>query len=141
MANWVSHIFWGTIAALIPLIFVGLKYLNQPSLAEKVVPYEYFLHILLFGALTNLGLQLLVAPYIRDSSYTSYTNWIVGALAGLILSLYVMNLWEDKLPEKIWNLKKNENLYAVLTVWGSLIYGLFLPYLQRQVCFYGPRGI
>jgi len=140
--NWVAHLVWGALISLIPLLFIGVKYLQHPNIAEKVLPFEYFLHLIPLGAVINLFLMTVVSPFIKERTEWggSWTNFILGALAGVILAFYSLHLWDTKISEKVWNLKKPENLYAYLGFYGSLAYGLVLPFFQRQVCLYGPRG-
>jgi hypothetical protein len=140
MSNWVAHLVWGALVSLIPLLFIGVKYLQNPELSEKIVPFEYFIHLVPLGAVLNLALQVLLAPYIRNSGMMEWTNWIIGIVAGLLMAFYSLQMWDQKISDKVWHLKNFRNLYVYLAFYGALMYGLVLPYLQRQVCFHGPKG-
>ena len=138
--SWVAHLIWGALLSLIPIVYIGIKYLSHPNLAEELVPFEYFLHLIIVTALLNLGLNLFLVPLLKESDYASYSNWILGAIVGVFFAIYIKNMWVPEISKTLWNLKKPQNIYAYSVFYWSIIYALLLPFLQRQVCFHGPRG-
>ena len=138
--SWVAHLVWGVLLALVPIIYIGFKYINHPILSDELAPFEYYLHLIPVMAVLNLGLNYFLAPILKNSDYALYTNWILGAIVGLLFAIYIKYVWNPEISKRLWKLKKPQNIYVYSIFYWSLIYALLLPYLQRQVCFHGPRG-
>ena len=135
-----ANLLWGVVMALIPITFIGLKYISNPVLSEELVPFEYYLRLIPIMAVLNLALNYFVAPIIKNSDYAFYSTWIIGAIIGLVIGFYMQRGWPNEVNQRLFQFKKPQNLYAQSVFYWSLINGLFIPYLQRQVCLHGPRG-
>jgi hypothetical protein len=140
MASWVSHIVWGALMSLVPIIAIGFRYIKEPGLTDSLIPFEYIIHLPFLFAGVNLLLQVVVAPVINRSSYTAYTDVILGVLAGLIYGAYARYVGGLNLPHNLWTMKNPDNIYLSMIFYCVIAYALVVPYLQRQVCFHGPRG-
>ena len=140
MSSCVAHLTWGALTSFFPIILIGMRYIREPELNEKLLPFQYLIHLPFLYALVNLVLQTVIAPMIRQTSYSSYTQWILGALAGMIYAAYGRYAWDVNFPKNLWRMKNPDNIYFSMIFYWALIYGMFLTYLQRQVCYHGPRG-
>ena len=127
MSSIVAHLTWGALTSLFPLMSIGLRYINQPSLHEKLFPFEFLIHLPVLCAIVNLALNIFLAPMIKSSDYAPYTNWILGIAAGLIYATYAMNVGEDELPATLFGIKNDNNIYFYMVFYWMIIYGLILP--------------
>lgn len=138
--TWTAHLLWGAVTALIPIITIGVRYIREPGLNESLIPFQWIIVLPFIFALVNLLVQLVIAPWIKISDYASYTNLILGVIIGLIYGLYFRYIGNLNIPQNLWGMKNPDNIYLSMIFYWTVIYALVLPFLQRQLCLYGPRG-
>jgi hypothetical protein len=139
MDNVIAHLVWGSVLALIPLVYIISKYYQTPTLVDKLSPFEILLQLTALIIVVNLFLMTLVAPYLRrQETLLPYTNLILGVIAGSIYA-YFITRFHDSIVGPVLGIKNQRNLYAVLIFWFVLAYAVFMPMLQRRVAV-GPKG-
>jgi hypothetical protein len=136
----VSNLTWGALTSLFPIVTIGYKYIKNPELTEKIFPFEYLTHLPFLTAFVHTVLTMVVTPIIKTTDLAPYSNWVIGALAGIVYATYITKIPDRDITKLVWGMRKQRNIYFYMIFYWIAIYGIVLPYLQRHVCFYGPKG-
>lgn len=124
MTKYVSNLVLGLIASFVPIIMIGYQIERDDSIEFDYI--NFVRNAPIFFAIFNL-----IYIYIIDN-YTNIDNYfIIGAIAGLIISSFGRFIMD--IPTKVFKLPDPNMFHIYGMVTWSLFYGVIFKYLQPRI--------